>query len=154
MVPATAIALLAAANPGLEAPPLHRPPFSWNTLPVFFHSSNTSGPWSPAAVKAIAKFASRNNHLHEQLQAAHEQLAELNRLLGRKQPAGGAAGGGAVATTAAAGGGAPVQQHRAPPKAPPSPATEAKKREATQAALERYGSAEYNASAPPAKSRR
>ena len=63
MVPATAIALLAAANPGLstEAPPLHRPPFSWNTLPVFFHSSNTSGPWSPAAVKAIAKFAMATN---------------------------------------------------------------------------------------------
>ena len=80
------------------------------------------------------------------LASAHEQLAELQRLLGRKQPVtvapGGAAGGGAAA------GAAPVQ-HRAPPKAPPSPATEASRREATQAAFEKYGSAEYNASAPP-----
>ena len=70
----------------------------------------------------------------EQLQNAHEQIAELQRLLGRKTPAG-AAGAGAGASV----------PHRAPPKAPP--ATQAQ-REATKAALERYGSAEYNASAP------
>lgn len=84
--------------------------------------------------QAIAKFTQRNNHLHEQLQNAHEQIAELQRLLGRKTPAG-AAGAGAGASV----------PHRAPPKAPP--ATQAQ-REATKAALERYGSAEYNASAP------
>ena len=38
-----------------------RPPFSWRTLPVFFHSSNASGPWSPAAAKAIAKYAMATN---------------------------------------------------------------------------------------------
>lgn len=32
------------------------PRFSWDTLPVFFHSANSSGPWSEAAVAAIAKF--------------------------------------------------------------------------------------------------
>lgn len=31
-------------------------PFSWATLPVFFHSANTTGPWSDEAVTAIAKF--------------------------------------------------------------------------------------------------
>ena len=32
-----------------------------STLPVFFQSSNSSGPWSPAAAKAIAKFAMATN---------------------------------------------------------------------------------------------
>jgi len=32
-----------------------RPPFSWDTLPVFFHSANASGPWSEAAVKQISR---------------------------------------------------------------------------------------------------
>ena len=41
------------------APP--RPQFSWETLPVFFHSSNTSGPWSDVAVKQIARFPMATN---------------------------------------------------------------------------------------------
>ena len=41
------------------APP--RPHFSWETLPVFFHSSNTSGPWSDAAVKQIARYPMATN---------------------------------------------------------------------------------------------
>lgn len=38
-----------------------RPKFSWDTVPVFFHSSNTSGPWSTAAVKQISRFAMATN---------------------------------------------------------------------------------------------
>jgi hypothetical protein len=48
------------------APPQPAPPspaptgevlsFSWTTLPVFFHSMNQSGPFSPAALQIIAKF--------------------------------------------------------------------------------------------------
>lgn len=38
-----------------------RPRHSWNTLPVFFHSANTSGPWSDAAAKQIARFAMATN---------------------------------------------------------------------------------------------
>lgn len=33
------------------------PLFSWNTLPVFFHSSNASGPYSYEALQTIAKFS-------------------------------------------------------------------------------------------------
>ena len=33
-----------------------RPKFSWDTLPVFFHSANASGPWNNAAIKAIARY--------------------------------------------------------------------------------------------------
>lgn len=51
----------AAAPAPVAAPPLGRPRFSWNTLPVFFHSANASGPWSPAAAKAIAKYAMATN---------------------------------------------------------------------------------------------
>lgn len=32
------------------------PNFSWDTLPVFFHSSNSSGPYSSEALKVIAKY--------------------------------------------------------------------------------------------------
>ena len=32
------------------------PQFSWDTLPVFFHSSNSSGPYNDDALKVIAKF--------------------------------------------------------------------------------------------------
>jgi hypothetical protein len=32
------------------------PNFSWDTLPVFFHSSNSSGPYSSDALKVIAKY--------------------------------------------------------------------------------------------------
>ena len=32
------------------------PQFSWDTLPVFFHSSNTSGPYSADAIRVIAKY--------------------------------------------------------------------------------------------------
>ena len=53
-----ALALSAVA---MASPPLHRPPFSWQSLPVFFHSSNSSGPWSDAAAKAIAKYAMATN---------------------------------------------------------------------------------------------
>ena len=35
--------------------------FSWDTLPVFFHSANTTGPWSDAAVKAIARYPMATN---------------------------------------------------------------------------------------------
>ena len=31
-------------------------PFSWETLPVFFHSGNQTGPWNDAAVKQIVRF--------------------------------------------------------------------------------------------------
>ena len=33
------------------------PQFSWDTLPVFFHSSNMSGPYSADAIRVIAKYA-------------------------------------------------------------------------------------------------
>ena len=33
------------------------PQFSWDTLPVFFHSCNTSGPYSADAIRVIAKYA-------------------------------------------------------------------------------------------------
>lgn len=32
------------------------PQFSWDTLPVFFHSSNSSGPYNKKALETIAKF--------------------------------------------------------------------------------------------------
>lgn len=32
------------------------PQFSWSTLPVFFHSSNSSGPYNDDALKTIAKY--------------------------------------------------------------------------------------------------
>ena len=32
------------------------PEFSWDTVPVFFHSSNTSGPYSLEALRVIAKY--------------------------------------------------------------------------------------------------
>lgn len=32
------------------------PQFSWNTLPVFFHSSNSSGPYNDDALKTIARY--------------------------------------------------------------------------------------------------
>ena len=32
------------------------PQFSWDTLPVFFHSANTSGPYSADAIHVIAKY--------------------------------------------------------------------------------------------------
>ena len=41
--------------------PSRRPPFSWDKLPVFFHSANASGPWSAAAAKQIARFAMATN---------------------------------------------------------------------------------------------
>jgi hypothetical protein len=31
------------------------PPFSWDTLPTYFHCANLSGPWNDAAVAAIAR---------------------------------------------------------------------------------------------------
>ena len=37
---------------------ISRPPFSWETLPVFFHSANSSGSvWSDAAAKQITRFS-------------------------------------------------------------------------------------------------
>jgi hypothetical protein len=38
-----------------------RPNFSWETLPVFFHGANVSGPWSVAASKQISRFAMATN---------------------------------------------------------------------------------------------
>ena len=38
-----------------------RPDFSWDTLPVFFHSANASGPWSDAALASIIKFSMATN---------------------------------------------------------------------------------------------
>jgi len=35
--------------------------FSWETLPVFFHSQNISGPWSEAALKQIARYSMATN---------------------------------------------------------------------------------------------
>ena len=94
-----------------------------------------------ALSQAIAKFATRNNALHEQLQQAHEQLAELQRLLGGKHGRPGAPGGAA-------------QQHRTAPPSPPMPAgasaaAAAARREAAQTASAKFDSAEYKASAPP-----
>lgn len=59
-------ALTAAADPPTPRP-THppavpgRPPHSWATLPVFFHSSNISGPWSDAAVRQIARYPLATN---------------------------------------------------------------------------------------------
>ena len=33
------------------------PQFSWDTLPVFFHSSNSSGPYSADAIRVISKYS-------------------------------------------------------------------------------------------------
>eukprot|EP00756_Hemistasia_phaeocysticola_P049784 Hpha_TRINITY_DN24350_c0_g1::TRINITY_DN24350_c0_g1_i1::g.147980::m.147980 len=33
-----------------------KPPFSWDTLPVFFHSQNGTGEWSPAALAQIGRY--------------------------------------------------------------------------------------------------
>ena len=33
------------------------PPFSWETLPVFLHVGNNSGPFNDAAIEVMAKFA-------------------------------------------------------------------------------------------------
>jgi len=32
------------------------PQFSWDTLPVFYHSSNASGLYNPEAIRAISKY--------------------------------------------------------------------------------------------------
>jgi hypothetical protein len=39
----------------LDKPPRY-PSFSWDRLPVYFHSENASGPWNAEAVKRIAKY--------------------------------------------------------------------------------------------------
>jgi hypothetical protein len=48
-----AFALAVSSEQILDEP---RPTFSWATLPVYFHSCNTSGRWSDAAVKAIGRY--------------------------------------------------------------------------------------------------
>merc|ERR1719253_1922292 len=45
-----------AAAPKLDAQTAVRPPFSWDKLPVFFHSQNSSGPWNAKAVAAIRRY--------------------------------------------------------------------------------------------------
>lgn len=57
----TAVAMVATATlPALMALAQHNahvlPPFSWDKLPMFLHTQNTSGPWSPAALQRIAEF--------------------------------------------------------------------------------------------------
>ena len=44
--------ILASGHPGFAA----LPQFSWDTLPVFFHSANATGPYSDASLQTIAKF--------------------------------------------------------------------------------------------------
>ena len=46
------LVLSLCACPGFTA----LPQFSWDTMPVFFHSSNTSGQYNDQALKTIAKF--------------------------------------------------------------------------------------------------
>lgn len=41
---------------GVHAGNIGLPQFSWNTLPVFFHSQNESGRWNSAALAQIARF--------------------------------------------------------------------------------------------------
>lgn len=56
MVPAAAVSLLLG---GLYAAPAYvpRPPkFSWDTLPVFIHGSNQTGPINEEAIALMAKF--------------------------------------------------------------------------------------------------
>lgn len=55
LLAAVALAVTADATAAVS------PRFSWDTLPVFFHSSNTSGPWSDAAAQQIARFAMATN---------------------------------------------------------------------------------------------
>ena len=65
MVPTAAVALAIATMTSTAAtvdtlPPVAHPPpslrFSWDTLPVFFHSANSTGPWSDAAITQIARY--------------------------------------------------------------------------------------------------
>ena len=46
---------LAALTTGATAAP-QLPKFCWDTVPVFYHSCNYSGPFSAAAIQVIAKF--------------------------------------------------------------------------------------------------
>jgi len=49
------------------------PEFSWETLPVGFHSSNPPGPYSDAQLKNISKFATAT---FEKWQGLHQYIAE------------------------------------------------------------------------------
>ena len=53
---ASALALLALATTSTPSAP-QGPRFSWDTLPVFFHGSNASGPVNPAALALMARFS-------------------------------------------------------------------------------------------------
>jgi hypothetical protein len=33
------------------------PPFSWDTLPVAFHSANATGRWDKAMIKELARYS-------------------------------------------------------------------------------------------------
>lgn len=61
MLPALALSSVGTLSASAPPPPPPRPHFTWDTLPVFFHSSNTSGPWSAAAVAQIARFSMATN---------------------------------------------------------------------------------------------
>ena len=56
MIPAVALPALVALLAQSSAPGPALPPFSWAKLPVFLHTQNSSGPWSPAALQRIAEF--------------------------------------------------------------------------------------------------
>ena len=53
--PVLSLLLAAAAAPVAISVP-HGPKFSWDTLPVFIHSSNASGPISAAGLATMARF--------------------------------------------------------------------------------------------------
>ena len=98
-----------------------------------------------AVSAALAKHAAREAAMQAELTHAHQSLAQL-------QAAKGGAGGGA-----AAGGAAATPKHRAPPGAPPVGASMGGRppppgsngsKAATAAALAKFESAEYKASAP------
>jgi hypothetical protein len=43
--------------PAAGAPTRRMPVFSWDTLPVGWHSSNSSGVWAPEQVEVLARYA-------------------------------------------------------------------------------------------------
>ena len=54
------LALGIAASPSTSASGVPMPRFSWDTLPVIFHSSNSTAPngmYSPEALKVLAKYS-------------------------------------------------------------------------------------------------
>ena len=76
-------AVLAAAPAALAA----LPPFSWSTVPVFFHACNFSGPFSDAAVAFVAghSFASATVEKGQALDSGDSAFAEQRILAALRQ---------------------------------------------------------------------